>query len=119
MPPKIPYREETRINSINNILRTTPKTSDMSPLMRKTDKYDSLGIDFTDTERSIIDFGETLWNLLGSPVIGKNYKRVDFPVGGNMSFTAEQGVGLYGQHEREDFGQSPEQDLKFTLSRYF
>ena len=109
MPPKIPYREEP----------TTDKSSAMSPSMRKTDKYASLGIDFTDTERSIIDFGETLWNLLGSPVIGKNYKRVDFPVGGNMSFTAEQGVGLYGQPEGEGFEQSPEQDLKFTLSRYF
>ena len=109
MPPKIPYREET----------TTPKISDMSHSMRKTDKYASLGIDFTDTERSIIDFGETLWNLLGSPVIGKDYKRVDFPVGNNMSFTAEQGVGLYGQPQGEGTGQSPEQDLKFTLSRYF
>ena len=107
MPPKIPYREEP----------TTAKSSAMSPSMRKIDKYESLGIGFTDTEKSIIDFGETLWNLLGSPVIGKNYKRVDFPVGNNMSFTAEQGVGLYGQPEGE--GQSPEQDLKFTLSRYF
>ena len=109
MPPKIPYREEP----------TTAKSSAMSPSMRKTDKYASLGIDFTDTERSIIDFGETLWNLLGSPVIGKNYKRVDFPVGGNMSFRAEQGTGLYGQPERQDFGMEPEQDLRLSLSRYF
>ena len=96
-----------------------PKIQGIERTEKKIDKYAALGLGFTDTEKSIIDFGETLWNLLGSPVIGKNYKRVDFPVGNNMSFTAEQGVGLYGQPEREDFGQSPEQDLKFTLSRYF
>ena len=96
-----------------------PKNQGIERTEKKIDKYAALGLGFTDTEKSIIDFGETLWNLLGSPVIGKNYKRVDFPVGNNMSFTAEQGVGLYGQPQGEGTGQSPEQDLKFTLSRYF
>ena len=96
-----------------------PENQELGRTDRKIDKYAALGLGFTDTEKSIIDFGETLWNLLGSPVIGKNYKRVDFPVGNNMSFTAEQGVGLYGQPQGEGTGQSPEQDLKFTLSRYF
>ena len=86
---------------------------------RKIDKYAALGIDFSDTENSLIDFGETLWNLLGSPVLEGNYQRVGFPVGEKSSFTAERGTGLYGQFERPDMIREPEEDLKLTLSRYF
>ena len=104
---------------MNKGLRMPPRNQGLEKTERKIDKYAALGIDFSDTEKSIIDFGETLWNLLGAPVIGKYYKRADFPIGRNTTFTAEQGVGLYEQPDEEGFEQSPEQDLKFTLSRYF
>ena len=85
---------------------------------RKIDKYAALGIGFSDTENSLIDFGETLWNLLGSSITG-GYGRADIPIGENTLFTAERGTGLYGQFERPDMIREPEEDLKLTLSRYF
>ena len=86
---------------------------------RKIDKYNALGINFSDTEKSIIDFGETLWNLLGSPILGKDYKSVGYPIGDDMSIQDEQGTGLYGQFERPDMIREPKDDLKLTLSKYF
>jgi|TARA_R100000049_G_C1905538_1_gene54274 hypothetical protein len=86
---------------------------------RKIDKYDALGIEFSNTEKSLIDFGETLWNLLGPSITGGGYGRAEFPIGENTSFTAERGTGLYGQFERPDMIREPEEDLKLTLSRYF
>ena len=115
MPPKIPYREEP----------TSPRSSAMSPSMRKTDKYESLGMGFSGTEKSIIDYGETLWNIIGNPVLSEGglqfpYQRVDIPIGESSTFTAERGQGLYGQYERPDYNpEGAEKDLKFTLSKYF
>ena len=104
MPPKIPYREEP---------------------MRKTDKYASLGMGFSGTERSMIDYGETLWNIIGNPVLREGglqfpYQRVDIPIGEEETFRAERGQGLYGQYERPDYNpEGAEKDLRFTLSKYF
>ena len=96
-----------------------PENQGLGRTDRKIDKYAALGIEFSNTEKSLIDFGETLWNLLGSPVLEGNYQRVGFPVGENTSFTAERGAGLYGQFDRPDMIREPEEDLKLTLSRYF
>ena len=96
-----------------------PENQGLERHERKIDKYNALGIGFSNTEKSLIDFGETLWNLLGSPVLEQDYQRIGFPIGNDMSFTAERGTGLYGQFERPDMTSTPEQDLRFTLSKSF
>ena len=43
---------------------------DQQPLGKidtKADKYSKMGMGLSPNEKSIIDFGETLWNLIGQP----------------------------------------------------
>jgi len=94
-----------------------PENQGLERQDRKINKYAALGIELSETEKSLIDFGETLWNLLGSPILERDYQRVDFPVSDNMSFTAERGTGLYGQFDRPDMIREPKEDLRFTLSK--
>ena len=44
------------------------------------------------------------------------YQRLTLPIGGKTSFTAERGLGLYGQEFIPDINKK---DLRFTLSRNF
>ena len=96
-----------------------PENQGLEKNQRKVDKYAALGIGLSDTENSIIDLGETLWNLIGSPILEKDYQRVGFPIGDDMSIQAERGTGLYGQFERPDLMREPQKDLRITLSKFF
>ena len=81
---------------------------DQQPLGKidtKSDKYSKMGMGLSPNEKSIIDFGETLWNLIGQP---------------SLTSQAERGQGLFGQWQRPDWTpDQSQQDLKFTLSKYF
>tara|TARA_Y100000034_G_scaffold18999_1_gene21286 strand:+ start:969 stop:1268 length:300 start_codon:yes stop_codon:yes gene_type:complete len=95
-------------NRLNRKLESTP---------RKIDKFAALGMGFSQTEQSILDYGEMLWNMIGKPVLTPSYQGANFPIGEDTNFTIERGYGLYGQEERPDMISMPRQDLKFTLSK--
>ena len=92
----------------------------------KAAKYGKMGMGFSPTEKSIIDYGETLWNLIGKPSltpqgdIRTGNQSLTLPIGNDMTFQAERGQGLFGQGQRPDWNpDQSQQDLKFTLSKYF
>ena len=63
----------------------------------------------------------TLLGLIGRPALIEGglkfpYQRFSLPIGERTSFTAERGLGLYGQEWIPD---TSKRDLRFTLSRAF
>tara|TARA_Y100000310_G_scaffold196633_1_gene196720 strand:+ start:200 stop:553 length:354 start_codon:yes stop_codon:yes gene_type:complete len=86
----------------------------------KTPKYTGFTLpQYEDNELS--RYIRTLLSVIGKPALTERglkfpYQRYTIPIGKKTSFTAERGLGLFGQEFLPD---TNKRDLRFTLSRNF